>query len=83
MELQNIYELLAIYDRRNSFYGKANVLIFADGTKQLRSYNTIVAEIKDKTAKVFGYFSATTGRHINEFLQQNGFPKMKKCEMEA
>lgn len=83
MEILSIYELAAIYDRRNSFYGKANIIEFADGTKQLRSYNTIVAEIKDKTVKVFGYFSQTTARHINEFLQQNGFAKMNKCEMEA
>lgn len=81
MEISNIYELSAIYDRCNSFYGKANIIEFKDGTKQLRSYNTIVAEIKNNTVKVFGYYSLTTARHINEFLQQNGFSKMSKCEM--
>ena len=52
------------------------------------SYSTIVAEIVDeivegeRKVKVFGWYSNTTARHINEFLQQNGFNKMSKKEME-
>ena len=54
------------------------------------SYETIVAEIKDATitetgnqqAIVYAWYSKTTARHINEFLQQNGFNKMSKKEME-
>ena len=52
------------------------------------SYSTIVAEIVDeivegeRKVKVFGWYSNTTARHINEFLQQNGFDKMSKKEME-
>ena len=53
------------------------------------SYSTIVAVITDgiatedgkPTVKVNGWYSATTARHINEFLQQHGFDAMTKKEM--
>ncbi len=66
------YELSTKYDSRASFYGKARVEI-EDTTKQLFSYNTHVASIKDGKPMVFGTYSQTTLRHIKEFLQQNGF----------
>ena len=66
------YELNASYDSRQSFYGKARVI--EEGNKQtLISYNTEVATIENGKAKVNGTYSATTLRHIKEFLLQNGF----------
>lgn len=79
----NIVELYPVYDSRPSFYGKAKVLIDERGNKKLQSYNTIVAERNGDELKVNGYYSPTTARHINEFLQQEGFEKMTKKEMEA
>jgi hypothetical protein len=66
------YELSPQYDRRKSFYGKAEVRS-DDGRLTLRSYNTDVAYIKDGKAVVRGTYPATTLRHIKEFLKQNGF----------
>lgn len=73
-------ELQALYDSRKSFYGKAMVLVNPDKatgdeyTHTLLSYNTPVAAIRaDGKAVVFGLYSATTTRHIREFLKQHGF----------
>jgi len=66
------YELQVRYNSRKSFYGKAKV----EKEKNklvLYSYGTRVAEIEDGKASVFGTYSATTLRHIREFLLQNGF----------
>ena len=76
-------ELMSKFDSRDSFYGKATIR--TEGKKTiLKSYSTDVAEIDHKTNKVivYGWFSQTTGRHINEFLSQNGFNTMTKKEME-
>jgi len=65
-------KLKAIYDGRNSFYGKAKT--FYEGNKLiLRSYETDVAYIEDGQAVVKGSHSQTTTRHIKEFLKQEGF----------
>lgn len=85
-----LYELKPQYDNAKSFYKKANVYRDDNGKIFLMSYTTIVAEITDKIvaedgnahAKVYDYYSVTTARHVNEFLQQNGFSKMSKKEME-
>lgn len=82
-------ELKAIYDSRNSFYGKATVTEDARG-KYLTSYNTVVARITDKNngyiipayAEVYGTYSQTTLRHIKEFLKQNGFEAESKAQIE-
>lgn len=67
------YELSPQYDSRASFYGKARVQE-NDGDLELISYSTRVAVIyPDHTATVYGAYSATTMRHIKEFLKQNGF----------
>lgn len=70
-----VTKLNARYDHAKSFYGKAEVIL--DGnTAYLRSYNTIVCSI-DKSGKVnryWGGYSATTMRHVNEFLRQYGIP---------
>jgi len=78
------YELQTQYDSRKSFYGKAKVEV-KDGVHYLYSYDTLVAEYNEKTGEVDvkGWYSATTARHINEFLQQLGFDKMTKTKMEA
>lgn len=76
-------ELITKKDSRSSFYGKATLVHNGDIT-ELKSYNTIVAEYNHKTnkIKVFGWFSSTTARHINEFLQYYGFNKVTKKEMD-
>ena len=76
------YNLEARYDSRASFYGKAEVA--ETGTaKELYSYGTLVAAIEEGTATVRGTFSATTLRHIKEFLLQNGFEAERKKQIEA
>lgn len=67
------HELRTLYDSKKSFYGNAHVQEDGSGLKKLRSYQTIVAEIKNGRAYVKGLYSKTTGRHIREFLLQNGF----------
>ena len=66
-----MYELMARYDSRKSFYGKAHVIELDNGVKQLQSYNTIVGEIKDnKYYQLWDGKSQTTTRHIKEFKKQ-------------
>lgn len=72
-------ELHPEYDSRQSFYGKARVIIKDDGTQILYSYATPVCKIKDGKVTLLkkGYLgwasSPTTLRHVKEFLKQNGF----------
>lgn len=73
-------ELKPVLDSRKSFYKKANVITEND-TITLISYSTKVAEIKDGKAKIFGTYSRTTVRHINDFLYQNGFKVGNKKEL--
>ncbi len=77
METDN---LDCIYDSRKSFYGKARVEVEQDCLKggriiikTLFSYNTKVAFIENDKAFILGQWSATTTRHIKEFLKQQGF----------
>lgn len=89
-QLEYLYELKPQFEGAKSFYHKANIYRNDKGSIFLMSYETIVAEIKDATisdtgekqAIVYGWYSMTTARHINEFLRQNGFNKMSKKEME-
>lgn len=69
------------YTLGKTFYRKARVLK-DDDTIQLISYSTKVAEIKNGKAHIFGWYSATTTRHIKEFLQQNGFKTGTKAQLE-
>lgn len=88
--MEFLHELQPQYDSAKSFYRKANVYRNDQGKILLMSYTTIVAEIIDEaispTGKrqinVFGWYSMTTARHINEFAQQYGFDRMNKKEME-
>lgn len=74
-------ELQPIYCSQKSFYGKARVIQNGNSTK-LISYRMIVAEIRNGQAKIFGWYSATTTRHIKEFLAQMGFETGTKAEMQ-
>lgn len=64
------------YDSRKSFYGKADV----EGNK-LYSYDTLVAEIVNGEPKVYNLQSATTLRHVKEFLKQKGFKAETKAQI--
>jgi hypothetical protein len=69
-----IYDLDTQYDSRRSFYSKAKVDTGDKGDKnKLYSYNTLVAEIVDGKPVVHGTYSATTLRHIKEWLKQLGY----------
>lgn len=69
------------YDSAKSFYRKAQV-INKEGITQLQSYSTIVAEIKNNKAHIFGTYSQTTLRHLKEFLRQQGFKAETKKQIE-
>lgn len=78
------FEMQPVYDRHQSFYGKAFVERWdtEHGTQLvLKSYGTVVAKVtpmggagKDSEAYRIGigmgYLSATTLRHVKEFLAQ-------------
>jgi hypothetical protein len=66
------------YDARKSFYNKAET----DDDK-LYSYGTLVAEIVDGEPILHDKwdYSATTIRHVKEWLQQNGFEAGTKQEI--
>ena len=65
------YYLEARYDARQSFYNKARVEEYSDGSMALYSYETRVAEInKNGIYKCLGKWSQTTTRHIREFEKQ-------------
>jgi hypothetical protein len=85
-----MYELTPRYDARKSFYSKAVVLVNSENatgdeyTKTLLSYQTPVAAIQaDNKAVVFGLYSATTTRHIKEFLKQEGFKAESSKQIKA
>ena len=67
------------YDTRRSFYGKAQT-----EDDKLYSYGTLVAEIKDGRPVLYPDwdYSATTVRHVREWLKQHGFEAGSKAEME-
>lgn len=67
-----VYELHPRYDSRKSFYGKAHVIEYPDGKKQLQSYDTIVCEISSngEFKILWDGKTQTTTRHINEFKKQ-------------
>lgn len=60
-------------DGSKSFGGKA-IVTMDNGTRTLLSYATEVASINkdDRTFTVNGFYSATTARHINAFLMNEG-----------
>ena len=72
MKKINAFDLNARYDARKSFYGKAQVVEYDDGTLELYSYGTLVARVKNgKIDERADYpASQTTRRHIREFYRQ-------------
>ena len=80
------YELQPQFDSRQSFYGKATVTVI-DTVLVLRSYETPVVvidtEINDIALLHRWDDSATTLRHVKEFLRQNGFKAETKVQMKA
>jgi len=71
-----IYDLSSQYNSRQSFYGKARVDASADGqVETLISYNTPVARIAGGKVELLPAWntSATTLRHVKEFLKQHDF----------
>ena len=84
MSYQGMSELRPVYDRHQSFYGKAFVERWSTGNGTqlvLRSYGTVVAKVTPAGAWDGGqeafrvdigmrYLSATTLRHVKEFLAQ-------------
>lgn len=75
-----------MFDVKKSFYGKAHVVLEANNNgemvKKLISYSTHVASIVGDKVEVYGTYSATTLRHIKEFLYQNGFEVGTKAFIE-
>ena len=78
-----IMELCPYYDGRQSFYGKAKV-VEIENDVFLVSYDTVVAFYNRtvKIPRVYDTYSATTLRHIKEFLKQNGFIAESKKQIE-
>lgn len=78
-----LMELCPYYDSAQSFYGKAKV-IEIENDVFLVSYDTIVAfyNRETKIAEVVDTYSATTLRHIKEFLRQSGFKAETKKQIE-
>lgn len=76
-------ELCPYYDSAQSFYGKAKVFEIENDVF-LMSYDTIVAFFNRdvRTVGVVDTYSATTLRHIKEFLKQNGFKAESKKQIE-
>ena len=79
------YELKPFYTNQKSFYGKAKVTVSYNGDGMglvLESYDTQVVIIKIEKGgmpsimRLWGGYSATTMRHVNELLTQEGFPKL-------
>lgn len=70
--MKTIYELTPTNNRK-SFYGKAKVIEKDNGDIELRSYETIVARIRNgKFERLWDGYSATTMNHINSFLDTFG-----------
>lgn len=65
-----IYELYPIHSARKSFYEKAHVIDYGDGTYDLQSYSTIVSHCENGIVTHLGRWSQTTSRHQKEFEKQ-------------
>lgn len=68
-----IFELVACFDSRKSFYGKAHVIDHENGLLELQSYNTIVSRCNNGKVEHLGKWSQTTSRHQREFEKQFAF----------
>ena len=68
-----IFELYPRYDSRKSFYGKAHVIDYENGTMELQSYSTIVSRVVNGKVEHLGKWNMTTSRHQREFERQFAF----------
>lgn len=70
--------------RQKSYYGKAKV-IEDGGVYSLQSYETIVCKysVSGGFMRLWGGYSATTMKHINDFRNLFGLPALSKKEWEA
>lgn len=67
-----VFELKPVNNRK-SFYGKAEVIERDNGDIELRSYNTIVARIRNgRFERLWSGYSQTTMNHINSFINAFG-----------
>ena len=79
------YELKPFHTNQKSFYRKAMVTVSYHGDNMylvLQSYDTNVVMVKigkggmPYVRRLWDGYSATTMRHVNELLMQEGFPKL-------
>lgn len=83
MKTLDTFELQPQLDNAQSFYKKAYTLHNNDGSIQLKSYDTIVATFKAGNITVNNTYSATTLRHIKEFIYQTtGVSRLSKKDIE-
>lgn len=74
-------ELRPRFESVNSFYKKATMSDTENGI-ELRSYDTPVAWVNEGVARVnTSHLSATTLRHVKEFLKQKGFKALNKKQI--
>lgn len=77
MENLEMIFLEPVIDRRKSFYKKAKILIDNKGNKYLKSYDSIIVEVKNGKVKintdVYLWDSQTSLRHLKDFLYQLGY----------
>ena len=72
VNIMKAYELKPTNNRK-SFYGKATIIEREDGTIELKSYNTIVARIRNGNfERLWDGYSVTTMNHINSFIDTFG-----------
>ena len=74
--VESVTDLQPLNSSQKSFYGKAQVISLDNSTKVLQSYDTFVAAVlPDGQYVQNGRYSATTGKHEQEFsLQFAGVP---------
>lgn len=75
-----VTDLIPLNSRQKFFYGKAKVIDLNDYAIALQSYDTIVCIVDyeeqgiTKITFPWASWSATTSRHISEFLEQQRIP---------
>ena len=76
-----IWELIPVYNNQKSYYGKAKVMENEKGEIILISYWTDIAKItKEGLIPLWISYSATTARHLQDFLYQYGLKGYSKKE---
>lgn len=71
--------------RQKSFYGKAKILMDNEGNTFLKSYDSIIAEVKNGKVKintdVYMWDSQTSLKHLKSFLYSLGYEIGTKQEL--